>query len=714
MLILHSIKRVTHRLVGKKHSFEKTTIRKVFSLTLDSRTDLALIRRFFSGILPANTISHSYLHDLSAIALLLLPLTLANATAILFGHAFRLLDYSAVSTVLFQLSNMLINIYPLSFCVVAGYYLSHKTSINSAVFIIYSIALFYLVSIENGSLSAGYYLPNNPFLALISALVTFLYCTRFNLRFLEPQALDFASRLFKHVAHFFVFMISALAISKLTVKIVALFTDVIGNNGADPLTFFGGLTYQTILGLLGAIGINGHNMLFATKQQLYATTQANFAAYQAGDAPLNVLSQGFYDAFTSMGGSGGSISLLLCILLFSRSRNHIMLALAATPLVIFNINEVLLFGLPIIFNPIMIVPFILVPLVSFVLTYFAITYGFVPPVESIVNWMTPPLFSGYIAMGDNIIGSLLQLVIIVIGIFIYRPFYLTFSGKYSVHLQSIEQVSSIEKSTFKSLLENVRSATASSMNKSLAQQRLSSMMREGELVMHYQLLQSVKTKRIVSYEALLRYKDGSGKLCPPTFINDFQLLNAMPMLDRAVIEQVLKDMQKLPLSSEQRVAINISVASIGQGDFVSHLLSRLAHYEISPTWLELEITEEAIINDKMHLLGTMEKLQSEGILIAMDDFGTGYASFPHLIKYPFNKVKLDRSLLLGSTTPKGRDLYHLVAQLGSVTNCIMVAEGVETQEEYDFIAECGVDVVQGYLIARPQPLADIIEKYHSA
>ncbi|MCV5803757.1 PTS transporter subunit EIIC, partial [Escherichia coli] len=79
------------------------------------------------------------------------------------------------------------------------------------------------------------------------------------------------------------------------------------------------------------------------------------AAWQTGEASLNVISQGFYDAFLSMGGSGNSISLLLCLLLFAKERNHILLALAAAPLLMFNINEVLLFGLPIIFNPILVV-----------------------------------------------------------------------------------------------------------------------------------------------------------------------------------------------------------------------------------------------------------------------------------------------------------------------------------------------------------------------
>ncbi len=149
----------------------------------------------------------------------------------------------------------------------------------------------------------------------------------------------------------------------------------------------------------------------------------------SGEASLNVLGQGFYDAFLSMGGSGNSISLLLCILLFSKDRRHITLALSALPLVIFNINELLLFGLPIIFNPTLIMPFVLVPLVSFVVVYGAITFGLVNPVSTIVDWMTPPFISGYIATQHSLSGVVLQVVVVIIGIVIYRPFYLHYAGR---------------------------------------------------------------------------------------------------------------------------------------------------------------------------------------------------------------------------------------------------------------------------------------------
>ncbi|WP_422836545.1 EAL domain-containing protein [Aliivibrio finisterrensis] len=674
---------------------------------LFSSAFLAFIRSSHQKFKASHLASHSYIYDLSAIALLLLPLTLSNAIAVLLGHTFNQLDYAAASNLFFHLSNLLINIYPLSFCVIAGYYLSHKTTFSSASFIIYSVTLFYLLSIESGSLSASFNFPNNPLLALLSASITYLYCYRFNLQQLEPQSLDFSSRLFKHVFHFFLFTSSALFLSKIMAKLVTYFTALIGSMNADPLTFSGGIVYQTILGLLGAIGINGHNMLFTIKQTIYADTQQNMADWAAGEASLNIINQGFYDAFLSMGGSGNTISLLLCILLFSKEKNHIMLALTALPLVMFNINEVLLFGLPIIFNPLLIVPFVALPIISFLMTYLAIFSGIISPVTNIVDWMTPPLFSGYIAMGDNIEGTLLQLVIIITGIFVYRPFYLAFAGKYALHNKSSITNASVEKSIFQHLLTNVRTSAASSLVHSSAQKRLSQMLHKDGFVMYYQLLQPIVKKDAISFEALLRYQDSAGNICPPTFISDFQLLKMMPTLDKLVIDKVLADMQKMPLSQNQRIAINISVASIEEEGFAEHLISRLEYFSIPPQWLEIEITEEAILNNSDNLLNTLEILRSYGIKIAMDDFGTGYASFPHLLKYPFDKIKLDRSLLLDATTPKGKQLYQLITKMGHIAECDVVAEGIETEEEFKFVVDCGVDKIQGFLISRPMPLSDV-------
>ena len=149
------------------------------------------------------------------------------------------------------------------------------------------------------------------------------------------------------------------------------------------------------------------------------------------------------------------------------------------------------------------------------------------------------------------------------------------------------------------------------------------------------------------------------------------------------------------------------MASIEQPDFVQHLFSRLEHYAVEPSKVEIEITEEAMLSDKVHLIKVMAELQAHNITISMDDFGSGYASFPHLLQYPFNKVKIDRSLLLDAQSNKGKEIYKLVTKLGEIANCKIVAEGVETQQEYEFIKDCGVDLVQGFYLARPLPLENL-------
>ncbi|QIL86329.1 EAL domain-containing protein [Vibrio sp. HDW18] len=645
----------------------------------------------------------SYFTDLTSLALLLLPLTLLNGLILLTGHIINLSGHSLTQS-LFNISHIIINLYPTAFCLIIGYYLSLKVNVSSAAFILLSFIMFYFISIETGSLSSTYLLPNSPMLGLLSALLTLIYYSIFPIRLLVPQTLDFPSQLLKHVLHVGLFMVLALAISVL----INMSAFSLKELPLNPMTLSGGLIYQTILGLLGSIGINGHNMLFSIKQNIFSITQENITHWQAGEASLNVISQGFYDAFLSMGGAGNSICLLICIFIFAKSRHHFLLALAAAPLVTFNINEVLLFGLPIIFNPLLIIPFVIVPLVSFVIAYLAITSGLVTPIEQIVNWMTPPLLSGYIATGNQFDGVILQLLIIVVGVFIYRPFYLAYSGRYTAQANNNEKLIELVTSTFKMQLSTAQDSTSTQQNLSTAQNRVVTLLNEGEIVMYYQPLQPCRTDTALSYEALLRYIDKQGRLHPPHFIDDFQLIGAMPYLDKIVIDKVLTDMQQISLSPTDRIAINISVASIEQKNFAPYLLERLDYYAIAPHHIMIEITEEAILSNTSLLNSTMETLQAQGIHFAMDDFGAGYASFPHLFKFPFNKIKLDRSLLLNSTDQKGKELYGLIAKLGHIANCQVVAEGVETLEEFNFVQACNVDWVQGYWIGRPEPLANLI------
>ncbi len=176
--------------------------------------------------------------------------------------------------------------------------------------------------------------------------------------------------------------------------------------------------------LLWSFGLHGSNILAPITGSLFLpASEANLAAFQAGLTPPNVVTLQFFETFIFMGGSGATICLVLAILAFSKKKEQKMIAKLGSAPGIFNINEPIMFGLPIVLNPIFIIPFVLTPVVLTFITYFAISTGLVPKTIAIVPWTMPPVFSGYLATG-SIRGSLLQIVNIATGIFIYLPFLL--------------------------------------------------------------------------------------------------------------------------------------------------------------------------------------------------------------------------------------------------------------------------------------------------
>nr|WP_233218460.1 hypothetical protein [Photobacterium sp. GB-210] len=245
---------------------------------------------------------NNYIKDISIVFLLLLPLTICNAITIFVGHSLNIAGLTQAASTFFYFSDLLIGIYPITLCIITSYYISTKHGVNAMVVVPYSLLMYIAISVPNDLVAANTGLPNNPLIALLTAIISAICCVSFRLFPLDPSRLDFVKTLYIQVAHFFAFLLMTLALAKLMESFLAFSTGASQFITLNPLTFLGGLAYQFILGLLGAVGINGHNFLFRAKQQLFENTQLNIAAWQAGDAPLNVLGQGFYDAFLSMGG----------------------------------------------------------------------------------------------------------------------------------------------------------------------------------------------------------------------------------------------------------------------------------------------------------------------------------------------------------------------------------------------------------------------------
>lgn len=195
----------------------------------------------------------------------------------------------------------------------------------------------------------------------------------------------------------------------------------------QPLTSLGDTYVASIVANLfmqvfWVFGIHGPNVVGAVTQPIWLATSAdNLAAFQAGKELPHILTQQYEDLFIQLGGSGATLSLCLSMLFLCKSEQCKKLGKLAIIPGLFNINEPIVFGLPIVLNPIMMIPFIIVPLVLTTICYASMSLGLVPkPSGVIIPWTTPPIIGGLIICGVR--GAILQIVEIIVSFFIYLPF----------------------------------------------------------------------------------------------------------------------------------------------------------------------------------------------------------------------------------------------------------------------------------------------------
>lgn len=205
--------------------------------------------------------------------------------------------------------------------------------------------------------------------------------------------------------------------------------DLIYDNLAKPLAnASGSLGFGIVIVLLTHVfwmfGIHGPNMFEGILQTLNVMAIDNNSALLAQGATegFTIFNKSFLDAFVYMGGSGVGIGLVIALLVMAKSKQNRMVGRLGLAPGLFNINEPVLFGLPIVLNPIFAIPFILAPLICLVVAYFATVLGFLPPVAVVIPWTTPPILSGLFATGFKISGPIIQIVNLAISIGLYIPF----------------------------------------------------------------------------------------------------------------------------------------------------------------------------------------------------------------------------------------------------------------------------------------------------
>lgn len=196
--------------------------------------------------------------------------------------------------------------------------------------------------------------------------------------------------------------------------------------GAVANTLWSAILIVLLNHLFWFFGLHGSNILEPVMQAVYLPAlEKNAAAAAAGAANAaipNIVTKPFFDAFVYMGGSGATICLIIAIYIASKRKHHRNMANLSLGPGLFNINESMIYGMPIVLNPAFIIPFILTPVVLTIISYIATATGLVPRTIAMIPWTTPPIISGWIATGGSIAGSILQIVNLAIGVFMYIPF----------------------------------------------------------------------------------------------------------------------------------------------------------------------------------------------------------------------------------------------------------------------------------------------------
>jgi len=228
-----------------------------------------------------------------------------------------------------------------------------------------------------------------------------------------------------------------------------------------------------------------------------------------------------------------------------------------------------------------------------------------------------------------------------------------------------------------------------------------------EFELHYQPLYDLTQHRICGFEALIRWNHPvRGRVSPMEFIPLAEEVGLVVDIGRWVLRRACNDAAQWP--EDIKIAVNVSAIQFSSSDLPQDVNEALAAAELSPSRLELEITESVLMENLDEALPILHALKERGIRISMDDFGTGYSSLSYLSSFPFDKIKIDKSFVNDIVENKeAHAIMRAIILLGDALGMRVTAEGVETAEQMALLEREACDEIQGYYISPPKPFGDV-------
>ena len=229
-----------------------------------------------------------------------------------------------------------------------------------------------------------------------------------------------------------------------------------------------------------------------------------------------------------------------------------------------------------------------------------------------------------------------------------------------------------------------------------------------ELVLHYQPVLSLTTGRIIELEALVRWQHPeSGLLMPGSFIDVAEKAGMMVPLGQWVLKSAASQLKTWQGRGhpDLRVAVNLSPSQFHERNLASTVQQALTDTDLKPETLEIEITEGVAMEDAEVTVANLLALRDLNVGISIDDFGTGYSSLSYLKKFPVTTLKIDRSFVSDVVTNSAdAGIVRAVVAMAHGLKLHVIAEGVETKEQFAYLRDNGCDALQGYWFCRPQPV----------
>jgi len=234
-----------------------------------------------------------------------------------------------------------------------------------------------------------------------------------------------------------------------------------------------------------------------------------------------------------------------------------------------------------------------------------------------------------------------------------------------------------------------------------------------ELRLVYQPQQEIQSGKIIGFEALLRWKHPThGEISPGVFIPIAEETGAILQIGDWVLKTACRE--AATWTQPLKIAVNVSAVQLHNAKFVQELHQILLEFGLPPRRLEIEITETALVRDFNRTLGMLRQIKALGICIAMDDFGTGYSSLSTLRAFPFDRIKIDGSFIKSvNSNGQAATIVRAVLGLGRGLGLPVLAEGVETDAELQFLHDELCDEVQGYLLGRPAAIGSFRNLTHA-